>query len=136
MTAAEQAYIVGIGLDVREHTAVGNVTWTVSELRSVGTPLTTRIIATHEAGTSENGFNGAYINFERGAVLGNVADGPPQDGLTVTGGALEWTDLGGGPGAAIAWGNGTSFNGNNYNQRPASFDNYNRITFRVKATDP
>jgi hypothetical protein len=134
MTPEEQAYIVGIGMDVREHTAAGNVTWTVSDLRTVGTPLASRVVATHNAGTSENGLNGAYLNFDRPSVLGN--DGSGQSGLSVNGGALEWTDVAGGAGAAISWGNGTIFNGNNYNERPASFDNYNQVTFRVKAADP
>jgi hypothetical protein len=139
MTAAEQAYIIAYGLDIRAHTAVGNLTWTVSEIRAVGTPLTTRVIADHSAGSSDNGLNGAYINFEGSAtdVLGGAGQG--QAGLSENPagtGSLEWTDLGGGNGAAIAWGNGTSFQGNNYFERPTKADNYNRIVFRVKATDP
>lgn len=138
MTLAEQAYIISMGVDVRDHSAVGNLTWTVSEVRAVGTPLTTRVIANHNAGSSDNGLNGAYINFEGSAtdVLGGAGQG--QAGLTENpnnGGSLEWTDLGGGNGAAIAWGNGTSFQGNNYFERPTNAGNYNRIVFRVKATD-
>ncbi len=32
MTLAEQAYIISMGVDVRDHSAVGNLTWTVSEV--------------------------------------------------------------------------------------------------------
>jgi hypothetical protein len=138
MTLPEQAYIIAFGLDVRAHTDVGNLTWTVSEIRAVGTPLTTRVIANHTAGSSDNGLNGAYINFEGAAtdVLGGTGQG--QAGLSENPagtGSLEWTDLGGGNGAAISWGNGTSFAGNNYFERPTNAGNYNRIVYRVKATD-
>jgi hypothetical protein len=135
LTAEGQTYILGIGADVRSHTSAGNLTWTISEVRAVGTPLTSRTIATHDAGTSENGFNGAYINFEGAAVQGGDG-GQDQVGLTAGSGSLEWTDLGGGQGAAIGWGNGTAYNGNNYNERPLSAENYNQVIFRMKATDP
>jgi hypothetical protein len=123
MTLAEQAYIISMGVDVRDHSAVGNLTC---------------VIANHSAGSSDNGLNGAYINFEGSAtdVLGGTGQG--QAGLTENPagtGSLEWTDLGGGNGAAIAWGNGTSYQGNNYFERPTNAGNYNRIVFRVKATD-
>jgi hypothetical protein len=138
MTLPEQAYIIAFGLDIRAHTDIGNLTWTVSEIRAVGTPLTTRVIANHAAGSSDNGLNGAYINFEGSAtdVLGGTGQG--QAGLSENPagtGSLEWTDLAGGNGAAIAWGNGTSFQGNNYFERPTKADNYNRIVYRLKATD-
>jgi hypothetical protein len=138
MTLPEQAYIIAFGLDIRAHTDIGNLTWTVSEIRAVGTPLTMRVIANHSAGSSDNGLNGAYINFEGSAtdVLGGTGQG--QAGLSENPagtGSLEWTDLGGGNGAAISWGNGTSFNGNNYFERPTKADNYNRIVYRLKATD-
>lgn len=138
LAADHQVYIVGIGADVRNHASAGNLTWTISELRAVGTPLTTRDIATHNVGTSDNGLNGAYINFEGAAVQGGTGN-QDQVGLsqnTSGSGSLEWTDLGGGPGAAIGWGNGTTFGGNNYNERPLSADNYNQVIFRMKATDP
>ena len=82
MTLPEQAYIIAFGLDIRPHTDVGNLQWTISEVRATGTPLTTRVIASHDAGTSDNGLNGAYINFEGTATDVSGGTGQGQAGLT------------------------------------------------------
>lgn len=142
LTPAQQTYIRVLGLSVRDHAAVGNVTWNVSEVRSVGTPLTSRVIATHDVGTSEGGLQGAFVNFDGAAVQGNT--GQDQTGLsqnTTGSGSLQWTDLGGGPGAAISWGQGTIYQHsccgpNSFNERLSDFSNYGTVTFRVSATDP
>jgi hypothetical protein len=136
-------YIRTVGLSVRDHASEGNLTWTIHEVRSVGTPLTLRDLATHDLGTSDNGLNGAIVNFDRSAVLGNDGEAN-QTGLsqnTNGSGSLQWTDLGGEgtpedpSGAAITWYNGTAWNGNSFNERMSDFSNYNRVTFTVSATD-
>jgi hypothetical protein len=144
LTKEEQAWITGYGLSVRDHVALGYLTWTVSEVRSVGTPLSVRDLATHNVGTSDNGLNGAFVNFDNAAVVGHIT-GQPQSGLSHNAsgpGSLRWTDKGtqgvsGAPsGAAITWGNGTSHaNDNSYYQRPTDLSNYNAVTFRMSATD-
>lgn len=141
LTPAQQAYIRTIGLKVFEHSAAGNITWTIKETRSVGTPLTTRVLATHDLGSIDDGLNGVIANFDRTAIAGNDG-GQNQTGFTVNpNGSLQWTDLGGQQGAALGWGNGTtlSFNGgspNTFNERPTDVSNYTHVTFRMSATDP
>ena len=144
LTPAEQAYIRSIGLSVRDHFDQGSLTWNVFELRTVGTPSTLRDLATHDTGTSDNGLNGAFTNFDIGAIVGN--DGAQnQTGLSHNAsgsGSLQWTDRGGTgeegspSGAAIGWGNGTVYNGNTFNERLTDVSNYNRVTYRMSATDP
>ena len=120
---------------------MGNLTWTVSEARTVGTPLSVRTLATHDVGTSDNGLQGAYANFDLAAIQGNNG-GQNQSGLsqnTSGSGSLQWTDLGGSSGAAISWGNGTvyQFNGdggNSFNERLVSAPQYNFLIFRMSAT--
>ena len=145
LTPAQQSYIRTIGLSVRNHEAVGNVTWDIFEVRSTGTAPTVRDLATHNVGTSDNGLNGAFINFEADAVLGNNGQGQGQVGLSHNPngpGSLQWTDRGDGgnpnilSGAAVSWVNGTVFDGNTFNERLADFSNYDRLTFRMSATDP
>ena len=63
MTPDEQAYFIGIRITIRDHAAVGNLVWTITELRSVGTALTTRTLASHDAGRSITVSNGADFNF-------------------------------------------------------------------------
>jgi len=144
LNSAQQAWISAFGLSVREHAAAGNATWTITEVRSTGTPLTVRTLAPHDVGSSDNGLNGAYVNFDRGAVVGNDG-GQNQTGLSFNpagSGSLQWTDKGGDgtaanpSGAAITWVNGTAFtNNNSFYERLADFSNYNRLTIRMKATD-
>jgi hypothetical protein len=145
LNAAQQAWITAFGISTRDHVSVGNVTWTFSEVRAVGAGLTTRTLASHDTGSSDNGLNGAFVNFEGNAVVGNDG-GQNQSGLSqVTDGgvgSLRWTDKGNAgvaanpSGAAITWVNGTSFaNNNSFYERLADFSNYNQLTFRMKATD-
>lgn len=143
LTPAQQAYIRTIGVSVRDHFDQGNLTWDVFEVRSTGTPLTVRDLATHDAGTSDNGLQGAFGNFELAAIVGNDG-GQNQTGLSHNAalGSLQWTDKGNGgvpavvSGAAVTWGNGTVFEGNGFNERLSDFSNYDKVTFRVSATDP
>jgi hypothetical protein len=138
MTYAQQAYIRTVGFSVRDHFAEGNLTWTLEEVRSGGTPLKHRELVNHNVGSSENGLQGAIANFDLAAIQGNNG-GQNQTGLihNATGpGSLQWVDLGGSNGGAVTWGNGTAWNGNSFNERMTDLSNYQYVTFRVKATDP
>jgi PEP-CTERM motif-containing protein len=142
LTDLQRAYIRGFGVQTRDHAAIGNVTWTVKEARVVGTPLTVRDIATHNVGSTDNGLNGAFINFDASSVA-NGDGGQDQIGLsqnTSGSGSLQWTDIGTNTlataaGAAISWINGTAFNDNSFFERPTDLSNYNRVTYRMSATD-
>jgi hypothetical protein len=137
LTPAQQVYVRTIGVNTRDHAALGNVTWTVGEVRSGGIPLTQRDLITHDAGTPEGGLQGALVNFDQGAVLGNNG-GQNQTGLSWNSagtGSLQWTDVGGSNGAAISWGNGTALNGNTFNNRPTDLSNYTSMLIRISALD-
>lgn len=137
----EQVYIRTVGFNVRDHSGQGNLVWTVDEVRSAGTPLTLRDLATHDAGSSDNGLQGAFANFDLGAIVGN--DGSQnQTGLShnVADGSLQWTDqgdhgVGDTSGAAIAYGNGTVYNGNSFNERLTDLSNYDFVTYQMSAED-
>jgi hypothetical protein len=131
LTADQRAYMRTIGVNVRDHTAQGNVVWTINEIRSVGTPLSSRVIADHDGGAAD--FDGVICNFDCGAIGGGNG-GQNNSGMTVVGGALQWTDLGGGPGAAVTWGNGTQNAGGSFNARPVDLSNYDTATIRMSAT--
>ena len=138
LTAAQLVYIRTIGLNIRDHAALGNLTWTLQEVRSAGTPLTVRDLITHDAGTPEGGLQGALVNFDNAAVAGNNG-GQNQTGLSwnsAGSGSLQWTDLGGQAGAAISWGNGQASNGNTFNNRETDLSNYTDVLVRISATDP
>lgn len=137
LTADQAVYLRTIGFNARDHLAVGNVTWTLNEVRAGGTPLTSRTLITHD-GTVEGGLQGAYANFDLAAMQGNNG-GQNQTGLSWDSGgtgSLEWTDLGGSQGAAINWGNGTAWNGNTFNNREFDISNYQTVTVRISADDP
>ena len=119
LTADQAVYLRTIGFSARDHLADGNVVWTLNEVRSGGTPLTARDLITHNAGDPEGGLQGAIANFDITAVQGNDG-GQNQTGLShnpAGSGSLQWTDVGGGQGAAMSWGNGTAWNGNTFNNR-------------------
>jgi hypothetical protein len=120
-----------IGVNIRDHSGQGNLTWTIGEVRSVGTPLSTRVIADHDGGAAD--FDGVIANFDAGAISGGNG-GQNNSGMSIVNGALHWTDLGGGPGAAITWGNGTQESGGGFNARPVDLSNYDYVTVRMKAT--
>ncbi len=142
LTFEQQIYIRTIGFNAREHFDVGGLVWTLKEVRSVGTPLNVRDLATHDVGSSDNGLQGAITSFDLGAIVGNDG-GQNQTGLshnTSDTGSLQWTDLGhhgaGDPsGGAVTWGDGVAWNGNSFNDRVADLSNYDFVTFRMKATD-
>lgn len=141
LTFEQQVYIRTVGFNVRDHVAEGNLAWTLEEVRSAGTPLLVRDLATHDIGSSDGGLQGVLANFDLGAIIGNNG-GQNQTGFShnVGLGSLQWTDQGdhgvGDPsGAAIAYGNGTVFNGNSFNERITDVSNYDFVTYRMSATD-
>jgi hypothetical protein len=129
LTPAQQTYMRTIGMNIRDHAGDGNLSWTLGEVRSVGTPLSSRTIADH----SGSNFDGAICNFDCGAVVGGNG-GQNNSGMTVSAGALHWTDAGSGPGAAVTWGNGTQDSGGSFNARPVDLSNYDLVTIRMSAT--
>lgn len=137
LTSAQSVYVRTIGMNIRDHAALGNLTWDLFELRSGGTPLTARDLVTHDTGTAEGGLQGAIVNFDNAAVLGNDG-GQNQTGLShnsAGSGSLQWTDVGGSNGAAITWGNGTAWNGNTFNNRVSDLSNYDTVAITLSATD-
>jgi hypothetical protein len=134
----ERVYLRTLGFNARDHVALGNLTWTLNEVRSAGTPLTERTLITHDTGTPEGGLQGGFVNFDNASVQGN--DGAQnQSGLShnpAGTGSLQWTDVGGGAGGAISWGNGTALNGNTFNNRTTDLSNYGFMTISISATDP
>jgi hypothetical protein len=131
LSSDQVAYMRTIGINIRDHVGDGNLVWTLGEIRSVGTPLTTRTIADHNGGPAD--FDGVICNFDCGAVVGGNG-GQNTSGMSVVGGALQWTDLGGGAGAAVSWGNGTQNAGGSFNARPVDLSNYDTATIRMSAT--
>lgn len=141
LSPEEAVYLRTIGLNVRDHASLGNVVWTLGEVRSSGVPLERRELVTHDIGTAENGLQGAIVNFDNAAVLGNDG-GQNQTGLSQNfagSGSLQWTDRGGSAGAAISWGNGTAWKvndmGNTFNDRTTDLSNYERMIVRISAAE-
>ncbi len=157
LTKRQVSSVKSIYINVPAHTSMGNLSWTISQVRTVGTPLTERNIVTNDAGTPDNGIDGAFIltGTDALAVVGN-SGAANQVGLSrnpAGSGSLQWTDKGGTgdlsspSGAAIGWGNGSGWRasqqpdftdpslGNSYNERLADFSNYNRMTVKISAQD-
>lgn len=135
LTAAQAVYVRTIGINIRDHAAQGNLTWMIEDVASGGTPMATRDLITHD-GSVEGGLQGAIVNFDGASVQGN--SGQNQTGLSWNSagtGSLQWTDVGGGAGGAISWGNGTAWNGNTFNNRTTDLSNYTHMIVRMSATD-
>lgn len=142
LTYPQGVYVRTVGFIARDHVELGPLTWTLQEVRSAGTPLTERVLITHDTGTPEGGLQGAIANFDREAVIGNDG-GQNQTGLSHNAsgsGSLQWTDQGhhgmdDTSGAAITWGNGTAWNGNSFNLRQTDLSNYSHMIVTMSATD-
>ena len=137
LTADKIAWVRTIGIQIFDHTwdaAGGPLTWTINEVRSAGTPLYERYLSPHNA---PNDLDGAVVKFDSAAISGGADDS--QNGLSVVandsdGYALRWVDLGGGPGAAIAWGNGRDgILAVDYHTRPTDLSNYKFVEVRMRA---
>ncbi len=143
LTPVQIAFLRTIGLNIRDHIALGNLVWTIQEVRSVGAGLTARTLADHEPGSPNGGLQGAIVNFHGNSVLGNTAQ--DQSGLSHNTGAtppgntgsLHWTDIGSGDGGAISYANGTVWSGgcNTFCERPTDLSNYKSVRVRVAATN-
>jgi hypothetical protein len=136
LTADQAVYLRTMGFNARTHNDVGDVVWSLQEVRAGGAPLIQREIFTANAAI-EGGLQGAYANFDLPAIQGNNG-GQNQTGLSYDAatGSLMWTDLGGQQGAAMNFGNGTALNGNTFNNRTADLSNYETMRVRISATDP
>jgi hypothetical protein len=133
LTSQQIANMRTIGLNVRDHAADGNLTWTINEIRSAGTPLVTRVIADHDGGASD--FDTAIVNFDNASVTGNDG-GQNTTGLSINtaDGSLRWVDAANGAGAAIAYGNGRSGVGAwEFAGRPSDLSNYQFAVIRMRA---
>ncbi len=132
LTSPDQVgYIRTIGVTIRDHTALGNLTFTLDNIKSNGPGAASRVIADHDGGAAD--FDGVICNFDCGAIGGGNG-GQNNSGMSVVGNALQWTDLGGGPGAAVTWGNGTQNSGGGFSARPVDLSNYNYAIVRMSAT--
>ncbi len=127
----QSAYIRTIGVTIRDHTAQGNLTFTIDNVRSNGPGAVSRVIADHDGGAAD--FDGVICNFDCGAIGGGNG-GQNNSGMSVVGGALQWTDLGGSAGAAVTWGNGTQNGGASFSARPVDLSNYQYAIIRMSAT--
>ncbi len=134
LTAAQKVYVRTWGINIRSHTS--DATFILTEVRSVLEcfPLTSRVLASFSAGSPDNGFNSAMVNFDNAAVVGNNG-AQNQTGLVVdynagTDGALTWTDAGGSNGGAVNIFNGYSLN---FAGRPLDLSNYDNVDFTVAA---
>lgn len=154
LTARQQTNVKSIVPSVEAHAAQGNLTWTISEVRTTGTPLISRNIVTNNAGSPDDGIDGAFpLNpSDMLAIVGNTGS-VSQLGFSrnpAGSGSLQWTDKGGTgdagseSGATIGWGDGSGWrnaqpgsptSGNSYNERIADFSNYNRMTVTISAQD-
>ena len=131
LTYDQKTYMRTIGVNIRDHASQGNVNWTIDEVRSAGTPAASRVIADHDGGPGD--FDGVIANFDAGAIVGGNG-GQNNSGMSIVNNALQWTDAGGGPGAAITWGNGTQNSGGGFNARPVDLSNYDQVIIRMSAT--
>jgi PEP-CTERM motif-containing protein len=135
--AGNLTYVRTMGFNARDHLGLGNVTWTMRELRVSGTPLTSRDLNAFDNGSAEGGLQGAIVNFDNASIVGNNG-GQNQTGLSHNNngsGSLQWTDAAGGTGGAVSWGNGQAWSGNTFNLRTTDVSNYNTVLVRISATD-
>jgi hypothetical protein len=157
LTPRQQASIKAIFVLPQAHTALGNVTWTISEVRTLGAPLTARDVVTNNLGSPDEGLDGAFpMNTADMLAIVSNPGSVSQLGLSRNpsgSGSLQWTDQGGTgaegdeSGASIGWGNGHGWrnaqaqgvtdptSGNSYNERIADFSNYDRMTVTISALD-
>jgi hypothetical protein len=137
LTPDQAVYLRTIGFNARDHLAIGNVTWTLNEVRTGGTPLTVRDLITHSNPAIDGGLQGAIANFDNAAIQGNNG-GQNQTGFShnpAGSGSLQWVDLGGSQGGAVSWGNGTAWNGNSFNNREADLSGYTHMIVTMSAAD-
>lgn len=136
MSAYDLAYVRTWGLKIFDHSA-GSTNWQLHEVRVAGTPLANRVLAEFAPTSPDGGLQGAIVNFQQAAIVGNDG-GQNQTGLAATtpagtNGALELQSQfvdGATGGGAISLCNGfaTDFFG-----RPTDLSNYDRIEIDAAA---
>lgn len=123
LTPAQITTLRTVGLNVRPHTADGNLSWTINEVRSVGAGASTRLIADHDDNASD--FDGAQSNFDDSAVIGRTNFGKNTEGLSINGGRLQWQESAGGPGLALEYGGcDNCYIAEDFSGRPHDLSNY------------
>lgn len=133
MSPAEFKYVRSFGLEIFGNAEASPLTWSLSEIRSGGTPLVQRTIADHSLGL-EN----AVVKFDELAIQDSTGT-ESQDGLSIVGDALRWIDLGGTgdpgdeSGGAVAWGNNNAL-AVDFLARPLDTSNYSSAVVRMAAT--
>ncbi|MGL4512472.1 MAG: PEP-CTERM sorting domain-containing protein [Lacipirellulaceae bacterium] len=128
LTPGEFKYVRAMGIQIFGNAEAAPLTWQLSEIRSTGTPLTTRVIADHTTGSLQN----AVVKFDNTGINGSTGT-DNQVGLQNLGDGLRWVDLANGPGGAVAWGNG-NVQAVGYGSRTMDLSNYDFATVRMRAT--
>ena len=141
MTPDQIARVRTYGINVRNHD--NDALLRIGEVRSIGTPLDTRVFASFAPGSPDNGFNGMVANFDLPAIVGNNGT-QTNSGLAVvaepgTDGVLAFAStyvadenvLGG----ALTMGNGFS---SGFNGRPVDLTNYAwiEVDLSIATADP
>ena len=136
LTPEQAVYVRTIGLNIRNHAAQGNVTWSSEEVRSLEQTLTMRTRVTHDTGTAEGGLQGAIVNFD--GLRSSTTPGKLRPGFPIIRpvGSLEWIDIAGGNGGLLSWGNGTAWNGNTFNNRTTDLSGYAEMTCACRPPKP
>jgi hypothetical protein len=135
LTPPQVAHIKGWGVSIRAFPggyAGGPLQYYIDEVRSVGTPLTSRVYCDFTPTASDGGFHGIFMNFNGNAIVGNSGqnhtgferiDYPDTDGVLYY--QQQYAEGANGPyGPAWSWQNGflPGFDG-----RPTDISNYNFI---------
>lgn len=132
-TAADMKYVRAYGFEIYGNAEAAPVTWEFSEVRTTGTPLSTRVIADYSSGGLEN----TQIDYDGDAIINGA--NKSQSGLSNVGGALRWVDKDNGPnddlpsGGTVAWGNNNAIV-ENYSSKLLDVSNYDHaeITMRIQ----
>lgn len=134
ITTDQSEYLRTIGIQIYGHAEASPVTFEVSEIRSVGPVVGERVIADYSSGV----LDGVVVKFDNLGIA-NAPAADSQNGLSISGGALRWVDLGGTgdpgdeSGGALAWGNNNDL-AVSFVSRPLDISNYDNaeITMRVQ----
>ncbi len=146
LVPAEMAWIRIYGVTIRA--ATYSATWSLDEVRSLGTPLEERYFAQFTPDSPDNGFQSVFANFGLEGIQGNTGENN-QDGFSIVAdagvdGALRFVSLGGAlsgetpTGGAISICNGfgnLGFSGGAYTSQPTDISNYENLEWMMKADE-
>lgn len=143
LTPGQIAHIRTIGFSVQPHPDVGNVVWTLRQVRTIGRTLLRRDIVDYDRvlGLPATNLLGAWVRGDNEGVEGNDG-GQNQTGLRLNTSrrppgntaSLQWVQPAGTEGARIAWGNGTRWTGDPRDQGPTDLSNYRAVSVDMAAT--